>query len=113
MNFICVCIYIFGVIHTGRGKLPLSLMSETAAHLYAWIICLHIWALKHPQIHSYTYLHTNRHIHAPTHQHPLLHIYHAHILLYSYFIDQEKNYYLFVLLYNKVILIIWNFVLLI
>ena len=83
--FIYVCVYTHGVIQTWRrNHILYIMMSEAAAHTYAWIICLNVHGLTHPQIHPHTPTNSYKGVYmqASAQAHSPIHIYHTHILLY-------------------------------
>ena len=72
----CICVYTCCVTHPRKRKSLVFIMSEAAAFIQAWIICLHVVHLQMLKwIHKlFTYIHEN------VHAHSLIHIYDAHTL---------------------------------
>ena len=108
--FIYVCVYTHGVIQTWRrNHILYIMMSEAAAHTYAWIICLNVHGLTHPQIHPHTPTNSYKGIYmqASAQAHSPIHIYHTHFVVLKFYCSSipisHKTYYLFVTLYSQAI----------
>ena len=101
---LCMCTYTLCNSKWRRKILLCLMMSETAAHTCAWIICLKARGLTHRNISIHTY---KQYIHLHMHTHPFTFTTHTYcciqILLFFYSCFSHKTYYLFVPLYSHVI----------